>query len=115
MQSMISPKRELYNLGSLERLPPGEGRTFQIGNTLVAVFRTRGGGLFATQALCPHRGGPLADGIIGAGLVVCPLHANKFDLASGQPVENTCAALKTYAVTLSETNDILLTLDDVRE
>ena len=101
----------VYNLGPLSRVPAGEGRMFQVGDTSVAVFHFRGGKVFATQATCPHQGGPLADGITGAGMVLCPLHAYKFDLATGQPVGNSCRALQTYPVSISQGGDILLSLD----
>lgn len=103
--------RTVYNLGPIERLPLGEGQEFRVGEHIVAVFHTRKGAVFATQATCPHKGGPLADGLVGAGKVICPLHAYKFDLTTGQPVGNTCEALKTYSVSLSETGNILLSLD----
>lgn len=103
-------KRAVWNIGPIGQIPPGEGRAFRIGELLVAVFRGRGGGLFATQALCPHRAGPLTDGIIGGGTVICPLHSYKFDLATGQPIGSDCAALKTYAVARNEAGDILLDL-----
>ena len=96
------------SLGPVEQIPLGEGRVFEVGETRIAVFRTRQGEVYATQAACPHREGPLADGIIGGRQIVCPLHAYKFDLATGKPVGNDCAALRTYAVTLSENRDILL-------
>ncbi len=108
MSIMMTPGKVLYNLGPLTRLPLGEGRTFQIGETTVAIFRTRDNKVFATQATCPHKGGPLADGIIGEGQVICPLHAYKFKLANGEAVGNTCSALKTYPAWLSEDGDILL-------
>ena len=59
MSEMMTPDKVLYNLGPLTRLPPGEGRTFRIGASAVAVFRTREGRVFATQATCPHKNGPL--------------------------------------------------------
>ena|SRR5437879_6418579 len=108
MSIMMNTGQVLYNLGPLDRLPRGEGRTFLIENTPVAIFRTRQDEVFATQASCPHKGGPLADGIIGAGKVICPLHAYKFDLANGKAAENSCMALKTYTVSVSETGDLLL-------
>lgn len=101
----------MYNLGSITRIPPGEGRTFEIAQKTVAVFRTRSGDVVATQATCPHRQGPLADGITGGGKVVCPYHSYKFDLYTGRSVGNECEALTTYQVTVSETGDILLNLD----
>lgn len=111
MKTMLPAGKTVYNLGPLNRLPLGEGRAFQIGDTVIAVFRTREGNVYATQAFCPHKGGPLADGILGAGKVICPLHAYKFDLVSGEPVENTCGRLRTYPVSLNGAGDILLALD----
>ncbi len=114
MTTIAPSATRTYNLGPAELVPLGEGRRLQIGHIPVAVFRTRDGKLFATQAACPHKAGPLADGIVGAGKVICPLHAYKFDLCTGQPVGNDCKALKTYAVAVSETGDILLSLDEQR-
>jgi nitrite reductase (NADH) small subunit len=97
-----------FNLGSVEKIPPGEGREYEVAGKLIAVFRDRGGALFATQARCPHRDGHLADGIVGAGRVICPLHAFRFELSSGQPLGNDCSALVIYAVRLNENGEILL-------
>ncbi len=72
------------HLGSVEQIPLGQGRCFKIGFHDVAVFRYRDGRLGATENRCPHRGGPLAEGIIGDGKVVCPLHGHKFDLRTGE-------------------------------
>lgn len=110
MSTMMTPGQLIYNLGPLDRLPPGEGRTFRLGETSVAVFRTRQDEVFGMQATCSHKGGPLADGIIGDGKIVCPLHAFKFTLVSGASVGGTCEALKTYPVSLNERGEILLTL-----
>jgi nitrite reductase (NADH) small subunit len=112
MSETMTPGKAVYNLGSLTRLPVGEGRTFRIGTDYIAVFRTREGKVFATQATCPHKKGPLADGIVGADLVICPLHAYKFQLTDGKSIGNSCEALKTYPATLSENGDILLSVDD---
>jgi nitrite reductase (NADH) small subunit len=99
-----------YNLGQIAMIPVGEGRVYEIGNAAIAIFRTKEGAVYATQALCPHRDGPLVDGIIGAGKAICPLHSFTFDLASGNPIGNDCQALVTYPVSLSASGDILLTL-----
>jgi nitrite reductase (NADH) small subunit len=114
METTILPSNVIYNLGPVARIPIGEGRTFQVGQELISVFRARGGAIFAAQAHCPHRGGPLADGIIGAGKVICPLHAYKFDLQTGKPIDTMCEALKLYEVALSAAGDILLTISSQR-
>ena len=101
----------IVNLGPAERIPLGEGRAFTIGGMRVAVFRPREGGIHATQAECPHKAGPLADGLLGGGVLVCPLHARKWALATGAPVAgNECAALTTYAVSVSAEGDVLVEL-----
>jgi nitrite reductase (NADH) small subunit len=99
-----------FDLGPVTAIPLGEGRTFQVGSLTIAVFRLRTGELFATQAACPHRGGPLADGIVGAGKVICPLHAYKFELATGRPVGSDCPALETYPVRLNYQGDLVIAL-----
>ena len=79
--------KEVINLGSMDQIPLGQGRCFIIEGREIAVFRSRGGEIFAVENKCPHRGGPLAEGIIGNGVVVCPLHGHKFDLRTGQGSE----------------------------
>jgi len=98
-------------LGPITAIPEGEGRVFEIGATRVAVFRSRNGHVFATQAVCPHRGGPLADGLLGDATVICPLHSLKFDLASGEGANGQCA-LRTYPARLGKSGQIVI---DVRE
>jgi len=72
-----------HRLGSVDAVPVGEGRAFAVGGEQVAVFRLRGGELRAMDALCPHAGGPLADGQIDATKVACPMHKYMFSLADG--------------------------------
>ena len=100
----------LINLGPVDRIPLGEGREYEVGGELIAVFRTRDGEVLGAQARCPHRDGHLADGIIGGGLVVCPLHTFRFELATGKPAGNECSALRTYRVTINEKKEIMLSL-----
>ncbi|MBC7165967.1 nitrite reductase (NAD(P)H) small subunit [Phenylobacterium sp.] len=51
----------------------------------VAIFRTGTGEIFALLDRCPHKRGPLSQGIVHGSAVTCPLHAWVIDLASGQP------------------------------
>jgi nitrite reductase (NADH) small subunit len=100
-----------YDLGPADRIPPGEGRTFDLRTVRVAVFRTRSGAVHATQASCPHREGPLADGLVGDGCVVCPLHGYKYDLATGEPLGHSCGAIAVHAVWITADGRVLLSLD----
>jgi nitrite reductase (NADH) small subunit len=92
-----TPSTPLVDLGPVGFIPLGEGRAFVVNQIMIAVFRQRDGRLFATDNTCPHRGGPLADGIVGGGKVICPLHAWKFDLETGRCLgENV--TIRTYPV-----------------
>ncbi len=85
------------NLGSIEKIALGQGRCYLVGDEEIAVFRQRDGQLFATQNRCPHKQGPLSEGVAGGGKVICPLHGHKFDLASGAGSEpGEC--VKVYTV-----------------
>ena len=100
-----------FDLGSIDRIPPGEGQTFLVAGREIAVFRARGADeVHATQARCPHKAGLLADGIAGDGKVICPLHSYKFDLATGTPLGNTCHSLRTYRTELTDDRRVLLWL-----
>ena len=97
-------------IGHVSQVPPGEGRNFDIDGQVVTVFRTRTGEVFATQPKCPHKQGPLADGLLGGTLLVCPLHDTTFDLRTGASVNADCQ-LRTYPVRASEDGRILLALE----
>jgi nitrite reductase (NADH) small subunit len=66
----------------VDDVPLGEGRALVLGDRRIAIFRAAAG-WFALDAVCPHRGGPLEDGIVCDRAVICPLHERRFDLASG--------------------------------
>ena len=69
----------------VDDVPRGEGRALTIDGRRIALFRAADG-WYALDAVCPHRGGPLADGIVCDRAVICPLHDRRFDLASGAPL-----------------------------
>jgi nitrite reductase (NADH) small subunit len=56
------------------------------------------------------RFGPLADGLVGDGAVICPLHERIFDLASGN-CKNADCRIKAYPVSLTQDQEIVLNLD----
>lgn len=96
-----------HTLGSVDQIPLGEGRAFGVDGEQVAVFRLRDGTLRALSAVCPHRGGPIADGTIDRQVVICPLHQHAFDLGTG--CSSTGAEpLRTYDVDLDADQNIVL-------
>ncbi len=79
-----------HRIGRLDQIPRGEGRNFDLGGTIVAVFRTHRDEVFATQAACPHLQGPLADGMMGGTTITCPLHERVYDLRTGKVLVGEC-------------------------
>lgn len=88
----------------------GEGRVVNVKGCMIAVFRSRNGSVYATQATCPHRDGPLADGLLGGSTVICPLHSRRFDLESGRSLSGECD-LRTYPIYLDDNDNLILRLD----
>jgi nitrite reductase (NADH) small subunit len=90
-----------YRLGPVDDVPRGEGRAYALDGEQVAVFRLRDGSLRAVSAVCPHQGGPVADGQIDDRVVVCPLHLNAFNLATGE-CRTAAYALRTFPVAVDD-------------
>ena len=86
-----------HAVAASDDLPPGDARAFAVGNKMVAVFRLRSGELRAIDAVCPHSGGPLADGQFDVKKVICPLHNYFFSLADGTCL-NGDYAVRSYPV-----------------
>ncbi|MFI5365894.1 MAG: nitrite reductase small subunit NirD [Candidatus Binatia bacterium] len=85
------------DIGPIDAIAPGQGRAFIVAGRTIAVFRQRDGRVFAIDNQCPHRGGPLAEGIVGNGTVICPLHSWKIDLSSGRCLSEA-ACVQTHEV-----------------
>lgn len=83
---------EWIEIGRIEDIPRLGARTVETADGPVAVFRTADDAVFALRNRCPHRGGPLSEGIVSGRLVVCPLHNWTIDLTNGQalPPDEGC-------------------------
>lgn len=88
-------------------IPPREGRTVIVGDREIAIFNL-GDRFLATANRCPHRGGPLADGIVSGSAVVCPLHAWKVNMENGcvERPAGSDACVATYPTRIE--NDIVM-------
>ena len=87
-----------------EWIPSREGRAVRIGDQELAVFNL-GDGFLATDNECPHKGGPLCDGIVTGRADVCPLHGWKINLESGvieRPGGAGQHGVRTYPVRIVE-------------
>jgi nitrite reductase (NADH) small subunit len=80
--------------GEIDALPERGARVLRVGAEQIAVFRTSAGKVYALHDRCPHRGGPLSQGIVHGDRVTCPLHDWVIDLKSGAAtgVDTGCTA-----------------------
>ncbi|MBY5987045.1 nitrite reductase small subunit NirD [Roseovarius atlanticus] len=69
---------------ALDDIPPRGARKLKTARGCIAVFRTAENEVFATSNTCPHKAGPLSEGIVHGQSVTCPLHNWVFDLETGQ-------------------------------
>jgi nitrite reductase (NADH) small subunit len=87
-----------------DNIPVREGRAVMLGDREIAIFNL-GERYLATDNRCPHRGGPLCDGIVTGGAVVCPLHGWKIDLETGRverPAGEGDQRIETYPTRVEE-------------
>jgi nitrite reductase [NAD(P)H] small subunit len=68
-----------------ENIPLHEGRAVNVNGAEIAIFHLHDRYL-TIENKCPHKGGPLCDGIVSGTAVVCPLHGRRFDLETGMAV-----------------------------
>ena len=86
------------DVGPLTALPERGARCVRIDGVAIAVFRTSTGEVFALRDRCPHRGGPLSQGIVHGTRVTCPLHDWVIDLATGCATGADEGATATFKV-----------------
>jgi NADPH-dependent 2,4-dienoyl-CoA reductase/sulfur reductase-like enzyme/nitrite reductase/ring-hydroxylating ferredoxin subunit len=83
----------------LSELPAGSKKAVKVGETEILLVHTEEGTLHAVEAKCPHAGGPLEQGAMCNGRLICPWHTGTFELATGALVEPPpLRSLKHYEV-----------------
>lgn len=87
-------------VGKLEDIPRLGARVVETPAGAIALFRTRDDEIFALDDKCPHKGGPLSQGIVHGKQVTCPLHNWRIQFESGQAVAPDQGCVKRYAVHL---------------
>ena len=98
------------DIGALDAVPVRGARIVRTGAGCVAVFRTAEAEVFATANACPHKGGPLSEGIVHDRKVTCPLHNQVFSLESGEAQGADEGRVAVYPVRI-EDGRLLLDVD----
>ena len=86
------------DIGDLNDIPLRGARVIKTKVGCVALFRTAPDEVFATSDRCPHKGGPLSEGIVHGHQVTCPLHDWVFDLTTGAARGADQGAVRTWPV-----------------
>ena len=87
---------------NVENIPLREGRSVRLGDDEIAIFNL-GDRYVAVDNSCPHRGGPLCDGMVSGDTVVCPLHGWKISLDTGEVLKpDVCVRVGTYPVSVED-------------
>jgi nitrite reductase (NADH) small subunit len=83
----------------LDDIPQLGSRVVQrISGGDIAIFRTSDDAVFALHDKCPHKGGPLSQGIVHGRKVTCPLHGWNIGLEDGQAVAPDAGSCGQFAV-----------------
>ena len=80
---MSAAMAKWVDIGALESVPVRGARVVKSAIGCIAVFRTAGEQAFAIEDRCPHKGGPLSQGIVHGNTVTCPLHNWVISLETG--------------------------------
>ena len=102
METISADRAETWlEVGALEDIPYAGARVVVTPHGNVAVFRTGDNRVFALLDRCPHRGGPLSQGIVFGQRVACPLHNWVIDLENGAAVAPDEGCTNTFPVRVS--------------
>ncbi len=90
------------DIGAVADIPRQQARLVKVRGGCIAIFRNAEDRIFALDDTCPHKGGPLSNGIQHGESVTCPLHGWVFDLTTGQALGADSGSVRTYKVTVQD-------------
>ena len=93
---MNAQSADWIDVGALVDIPPRGARVVKTGEGCVAVFRTAADEVFALDNSCPHKQGPLSEGIVHGAAVTCPLHNWVISLETGMAQGSDEGQVATY-------------------
>lgn len=96
------PIETWIDLCALDDIPVRGSRRVTLSNVEIAVFRTSKNAVFAIDNRCPHKAGPLSEGIVHANSVTCPLHSLIIDLETGKGQEEGSGCVAIYPVDIRD-------------
>ncbi len=98
---------EWIEVGTLEQIPRLGSRVIKSAQGEIALFRTADDQVFALLNRCPHKQGPLADGLVHGHRITCPLHNWKLELESGEVVPPDVGCTPRFPVRIEQQRILL--------
>ena len=98
MNALLQEAANWVEIVALEDIPQLGSRVIKTDTVDIALFRTALDEVFAVKDACPHKQGPLSQGIVHGTSVTCPLHNWKIDLASGEALGPDEGCTNVYPV-----------------
>ena len=87
-----------YKVCEVDEIPVMGARTVRFNALEAGIFRFSDGRIKAVENRCPHKGGPLSEGIVSGETVICPMHGLKISLIDGSALPPDEGNVKTYEI-----------------
>ena len=102
----MSNRPPFVKVATVSEIPEGTVKHIVVHDKPMALARVEGQ-FYAVNAICPHRGGPLAEGTLNGCIITCPWHGWTFDVRSGLPDHPGGHSISAYEVRV-EGDDVLI-------
>lgn len=103
-----------YIVGKVDDIPTLSGKVVHVGELELALFRLSTGGIRALENRCPHKGGPLSEGIVSGSHVFCPLHDWKICVSDGMVQAPDTGCVRTFPVEVKDDEISILLSQEIR-
>lgn len=102
MSNQRNRTEEWVSVCLVKDVPELGGRSVRVGQTEIALFHLSNGAIKAVANRCPHKQGPLSEGIVSGDTIICPLHARKINLETGEVLKPDTGCVKTHATKVED-------------
>ncbi len=99
---MTMMEKAWIDIGAVDDVPPQGARVVKTPHGCIAVFRASDNSVFALEDRCPHKDGPLSQGIVHDRYVTCPLHNWVFSLETGVAQGADEGEVRTYPLRVED-------------
>jgi len=88
---------EFVKVARKDEVPEDTGKRVEVNGREIALFK-KDGRVYAIDHVCPHAGGPLAEGALNGGMAMCPWHGWEFSITTGECAFNSAIRVETFSV-----------------